>query len=60
VESKGEIDPEWLKGVRSVGITAGASTPAWVIEEVIEHLTDLEKGGELSGRGVCQTVRGEL
>jgi 4-hydroxy-3-methylbut-2-enyl diphosphate reductase len=60
VESKGEIDPEWLKGVKSVGITAGASTPAWVIEEVVEHLTDLEKGGELSGRGVCQTVRGEL
>ena len=33
-----ELDPEWLKGKDKVGITAGASTPDWVIKEVIERL----------------------
>ena len=34
VETADEIVPEWLEGRSSVGITAGASTPDWIIEEV--------------------------
>ncbi|WP_457679327.1 4-hydroxy-3-methylbut-2-enyl diphosphate reductase [Thermovibrio sp.] len=60
IESKDEIEPDWFKGAKSVGITAGASTPEWVIEEVINYLSTLFKGGELSGRGVCQTAGREL
>ncbi|ADU97648.1 4-hydroxy-3-methylbut-2-enyl diphosphate reductase [Thermovibrio ammonificans] len=60
VESKDEIDPAWFEGAKSVGITAGASTPAWVIDEVVQFVKDLGKGGVLSGRGVCQTAGGEL
>jgi 4-hydroxy-3-methylbut-2-enyl diphosphate reductase len=56
IESKEEIREEWFKGARSVGITAGASTPKWVIDEVVEHLSTIIKGGKLSGRGVCQTT----
>jgi len=33
-----EIDPSWLHGVESVGITGGASTPRWMIEEVARKL----------------------
>jgi len=33
-----EIDKEILKGVKKVGITAGTSTPDWIIEEAIEFL----------------------
>lgn len=29
-----DLDPEWFKGVNQAGLTAGASTPDWVIEEV--------------------------
>jgi 4-hydroxy-3-methylbut-2-en-1-yl diphosphate reductase len=35
-----DIRPEWLKGCRSVGLTAGASTPQGVIDEVIARLRD--------------------
>jgi 4-hydroxy-3-methylbut-2-enyl diphosphate reductase len=38
-----EIDSSWLKGVETVGITAGASTPDWVIEAVIERLKELAR-----------------
>jgi 4-hydroxy-3-methylbut-2-enyl diphosphate reductase len=60
IESKEEIREEWFRGARSIGITAGASTPKWVIDEVVSHLSTLFKGGELSGRGVCQTAGREL
>lgn len=39
IESYQEINPEWLATVENVGVTAGASTPDDVIEEVVEHLT---------------------
>ena len=60
IESKEEIKEEWFEGAESVGITAGASTPQWVIEEIIQRLQEISQGGDKSGRGVCETVRGEL
>ena len=38
VEVVDEIQPEWLAGARSVGVTAGASTPGWVIDAVLQRL----------------------
>lgn len=38
IETAAEIKKPWLKGVKSVGITAGASTPQWIIKEVAEHI----------------------
>jgi len=38
VEQAGEMDSRWFKDVRRVGVTAGASTPAWIIEEVVNML----------------------
>lgn len=38
VEVVDEIRAEWLKGVRTVGVTAGASTPGWVIDAVLKRL----------------------
>jgi len=35
-----ELDLQMLKGVGSVGITAGASTPAWIIKEVRNKMSD--------------------
>jgi 4-hydroxy-3-methylbut-2-en-1-yl diphosphate reductase len=40
IESDQEISPEWLEGVRNVGITAGASTPDEVIYRVIDFLSE--------------------
>ncbi len=38
VQSKKDIKPAWLKGVNSVGITAGASTPDDTTKEVIAYV----------------------
>ncbi len=38
VESASELDPAFLAGADTVGVTAGASTPATQIHEVVEAL----------------------
>jgi 4-hydroxy-3-methylbut-2-enyl diphosphate reductase len=37
IETAAELRKEWFRGVKRVGITAGASTPEWIIEEVKKH-----------------------
>ena len=34
IETAEELEPEWLQGIKKIGITAGASTPDWIIREV--------------------------
>jgi 4-hydroxy-3-methylbut-2-enyl diphosphate reductase len=46
IETKDEIDKSDLIGVENVGITAGASTPKFLIDEVIEFLKEVEHAGE--------------
>ncbi len=36
-----DILPEWLAGVSTVGVTAGASTPDYVIDEVEERIIEI-------------------
>lgn len=38
IQTKEELNEDWLKGKKVVGVTAGASTPHWVVEEVIALL----------------------
>jgi 4-hydroxy-3-methylbut-2-enyl diphosphate reductase len=42
IESAAELAPEWFAGVRRVGVSAGASTPDEVIEEVVDRLSQME------------------
>jgi 4-hydroxy-3-methylbut-2-enyl diphosphate reductase len=41
VQTADDIDPSWLEGVSSVGVTAGASAPEVLVEEVVERLRNL-------------------
>ncbi len=41
IETKDEISSEWVEGLDTVGLTAGASTPGWIIEEVKNRLEEL-------------------
>ncbi|HEY5975379.1 MAG TPA: 4-hydroxy-3-methylbut-2-enyl diphosphate reductase [Geobacteraceae bacterium] len=38
IETAQQLDPAWFDGVDRVGVTAGASTPKWLIDEVIERV----------------------
>jgi 4-hydroxy-3-methylbut-2-enyl diphosphate reductase len=41
VQGAGDIDPAWLEGADVVGLTAGSSTPDYVIAEVEQALTGM-------------------
>jgi 4-hydroxy-3-methylbut-2-enyl diphosphate reductase len=43
IESAREIRPAWFKGVKRIGITAGASTPQSATGAVIEKIIHLQK-----------------
>jgi len=43
IETAAEIEKEWLSGKNKVGITAGASTPDWLIREVIQLMNEENK-----------------
>ena len=40
IQRADEIDPEWLKGVETIGLTAGASAPELLVREVIAKLSE--------------------
>ena len=37
VQRAREIDPDWLAGLRTLGLTAGASAPEILVQELIDH-----------------------
>jgi len=41
VDNASELDPAFFEGVAYVGITAGASTPAWIIKEVNKTMSEI-------------------
>jgi 4-hydroxy-3-methylbut-2-enyl diphosphate reductase len=41
IETSSEIRDEWIKGAKTLGITAGASTPDWIIKEVEKRIRDI-------------------
>jgi 4-hydroxy-3-methylbut-2-enyl diphosphate reductase len=46
IEKADELDPEWFKGKENIGVSAGASTPDWIIKEVVEKIKKItEKRG---------------
>ena len=44
IEVAKEIDPSWFFNKRVIGITAGASTPDWIIGEVVEAVSRITGG----------------
>jgi 4-hydroxy-3-methylbut-2-enyl diphosphate reductase len=45
IDQSNQIDPTWLEGKQSIGVTAGASAPEILVNEVIARLREL--GGEV-------------
>ena len=41
IPDAGSLDPKWLEGARRVGITAGASAPEELVQDLVDCLADL-------------------
>jgi 4-hydroxy-3-methylbut-2-en-1-yl diphosphate reductase len=44
IETEVELRREWFENIRKVGITAGASTPDWIIRKVEKRIRDIGGG----------------
>jgi 4-hydroxy-3-methylbut-2-enyl diphosphate reductase len=41
IETADELDARWFRGARLVGLTAGASTPEWIIQDTETRIYDI-------------------
>jgi 4-hydroxy-3-methylbut-2-enyl diphosphate reductase len=56
VDGGGDIDPSWINGLSRVGVTAGASAPDILVEEVVTRLRSLGASAVLSMDGAVENV----
>jgi 4-hydroxy-3-methylbut-2-enyl diphosphate reductase len=43
IEGPGEIEPDWLNNIETVGICGATSTPKWLMEQCRDKLLNIEK-----------------
>ena len=43
IEKALDLDKKWFKTVKKTGVSAGASTPDWIIEEVIKQMEEMKE-----------------
>lgn len=60
IEDAGLLRQEWLEGVESVGLTAGASAPETLVQEVVERLGTWRDVELTTLEGVEENVRFKL
>ena len=51
-----DIELDWLEGVATLGITAGASAPETLVREVVDHLARHFEVTEVEGEGVVERM----
>lgn len=56
VDSAGQLQPEWLQGARTVGVTAGASAPEVLVQEVVSALKALGAARVKELDGITESV----
>ncbi len=56
LDSPDQVDPNWLKGKKRIGVTAGASAPEVLVEQVIQRLKELGVGRVRALEGVEETI----
>jgi len=60
VEDETDLQPVWLEGVKTVGVTAGASTPEYLVRKVCDRLKEFGAGSVRELPGLAETVRFRL
>lgn len=56
IENADAIDPSWLEGKKHIGLTAGASAPENVVQEVVSRLKDWGAGKVSTLEGAQENV----
>ena len=56
ISDAGSLDPKWLEGARKVGITAGASAPEKLVQDLVDRLADLFKVSVSNLDGIEENV----
>ncbi len=56
IDRADQLDPAWLAGKRRVGLTAGASAPEVLVQEVIDRLAMLGVGKVRRLDGIAETI----
>ncbi|KAA0446385.1 MAG: 4-hydroxy-3-methylbut-2-enyl diphosphate reductase, partial [Candidatus Thioglobus sp.] len=56
IDGANEIDDKWLSGVGTVGVTAGASAPEVLVQEVIDYLRDYGASEVVEINGAKESV----
>ena len=54
IDNSDGIDASWLAGVKAVGVTAGASAPEILVNQVIEKLVELTNGEVVENPGIIE------
>ena len=57
VDNADELQPEWLAGKRTIGLTAGASAPDILVQQVIARLRELGAVSVRTLAGIQETVK---
>jgi 4-hydroxy-3-methylbut-2-enyl diphosphate reductase len=57
VDNAQELQPEWLTGKRTIGLTAGASAPDILVQQVIARLRELGAVSVRTLAGIQETVK---
>ncbi len=60
VEDETDLQPVWLEGVKTVGVTAGASTPEYLVRKVCDRLKEFGAGSIRELPGLAETIRFRL
>lgn len=56
IDSVNEIKPEWLVGVKTLLLTAGASAPEWIVQDCVAHLREAYGAEIINGEGRKENV----
>ena len=56
IDKADELKPEWIEGKRTIGVTAGASAPEVLVQDVIHRLQSLGAKRVRELEGITESV----
>ncbi|MCK8817696.1 bifunctional 4-hydroxy-3-methylbut-2-enyl diphosphate reductase/30S ribosomal protein S1 [Natroniella sulfidigena] len=60
IEAVDDLQTNWFKNIKKVGITAGASTPNWIIKEVVRRMEEIKNEEEKNDVEATSLTEGEI